>query len=44
MLDREKIIKNLSDKETEVIVYNTIGSTNDAAKEMCRKTQKDQNP
>ncbi len=40
MLDREKIIKNLSDTQTEVIVYDTIGSTNDVAKQLCRESQK----
>ncbi len=40
MLDREKIIEHLADKETEVIVYDTVGSTNDLAKDMCRNSQK----
>lgn len=35
MLDRERIIANISDKQTEVIVYDTVGSTNDLAKELC---------
>lgn len=40
MLDREKIIEHLSDKQTAVIVYDTIGSTNDVAKQLCRESQK----
>ncbi|MBR3835278.1 MAG: biotin--[Clostridia bacterium] len=40
MLDREKIIKNLSDKQTEVIVYDTVGSTNDLAKKLRCEGQK----
>lgn len=37
MLDREKIIEQLSDKQTEVIVYDTVSSTNDLAKELCKE-------
>lgn len=36
MLDREKINSYLNDKTAEVIVFDTIGSTNDAAKELCK--------
>lgn len=36
MLDRERIIANLSDKLTEVLVFDTVGSTNDVAKELCK--------
>lgn len=37
MLDRERIIEQLSDKQTEVMVYGTVGSTNDLAKELCNQ-------
>ena len=41
MLDRERIIANISDKQTEVIVYDTVSSTNDLAKELCRKSDRE---
>ena len=36
MLDRERIIANLNNKSAEVLVYDTVGSTNDLAKELCK--------
>ena len=36
MLDRERIIANLNNKSAEVLVYDTVGSTNDRAKELCK--------
>ena len=36
MLDREKIIAKLNNKTAEVLVFDTVGSTNDVAKELCR--------
>lgn len=36
MLDREKIIANLKNKTAEVLVFDTVGSTNDVAKELCK--------
>lgn len=41
MLDRERIIANISDKQTEVIVYDTVSSTNDLAKELCRESDRE---
>ncbi|MBR6532126.1 MAG: biotin--[Clostridia bacterium] len=35
MLDREQIIANLTDKTVNVLVFDTVGSTNDVAKELC---------
>ncbi len=40
MLDRDKIIEFLSDKQTEVMVFDTVGSTNDLAKELCQRDKK----
>ena len=36
MLDRERIIAKLNDKTAEVLVFDTVGSTNDVAKELCK--------
>lgn len=41
MLDRERIITNISDKQTEVMVYDTVSSTNDLAKELCRESDRE---
>lgn len=35
MLDREKITAKLKDKTAEVLVFDTVGSTNDVAKKLC---------
>lgn len=40
MLDRERINAKLSDKNTEVLVFDTVGSTNDVAKELCKSDSK----
>ncbi len=36
MLDRTKIEGLLFDKDTEILIFDTVGSTNDVAKELCK--------